>query len=159
MTTPALAFQPDAMTPAQQAAVSYLARYSGHTHTLYGSQLRRWFAWCETNGLDPLLQRAHIELYIRHLGVTGLMASSVNTSMHAVRGFFRYAHIDGPIGPDPAVYARLPKVHLDECDLSRSWHPGCRRSRPGAPRRDRARLLTAPQVRAQGIGRSLEQLP
>jgi hypothetical protein len=37
-----LPFQPDAMTPAQLAAVSYLARYSGHTHTLYASQLRRW---------------------------------------------------------------------------------------------------------------------
>ena len=50
-----LPFQPDAMTPAQLAAVSYLARYSGHTHTLYDSQLRRWFAWCETNALNPLV--------------------------------------------------------------------------------------------------------
>jgi hypothetical protein len=39
-----LPFRPDAMTPAQLAAVSYLARYSGHTHRLYASQLRRWFA-------------------------------------------------------------------------------------------------------------------
>ena len=111
-----LPFQPDAMTPAQLAAVSYLARYSGHTHTLYSSQLRRWFAWCETNALDPLIgiQRAHIELYIRHLGQAGLVASSVVTSMHAVRGYFRYAHIDGVIVSDPAVYARLPKVHRDE---------------------------------------------
>ncbi len=111
-----LPFQPDAMTPAQRAAVSYLARYPGHTHALYASQLRRWFAWCETNALDPLvgIQRAHIELYIRRLGESGLMASSVNTSMHAVRGFFRFAHIDGLIVSDPAVYARLPKVHRDE---------------------------------------------
>src|SRR3954466_3097684 len=29
-----LPLQPDAMTPAQLAAVSYLARYTGHTHTL-----------------------------------------------------------------------------------------------------------------------------
>ena len=35
-----LPFQPDAMTPAQLAAVSYLARYSGHTHALYAYQLR-----------------------------------------------------------------------------------------------------------------------
>ena len=41
----------------------------------------------------------------------GLMASSVNTMMHAVRGFFRFAHIDGLIPADPAVYARLPKIH------------------------------------------------
>jgi integrase len=34
--------------------------------------------------------------------------------MHGVRGFFRFAHIDGLIAADPAVYARLPKVHSDE---------------------------------------------
>jgi hypothetical protein len=67
--TALLPFQPDAMTPAQLAAVSYLARYSGHTHALYAYQLRRWFGWCEANGLGALVgvQRAHVELYIRHL--------------------------------------------------------------------------------------------
>lgn len=44
-----LSFQPDAMSPAQLAAVSYLARYSGRTHQLYAYQLRCWFTWCETN--------------------------------------------------------------------------------------------------------------
>ena len=53
MSTTLLPFQPEAMTPAQLAAVSFLARYSGHTHAVYGYQLRRWFAWCETNHLDP----------------------------------------------------------------------------------------------------------
>jgi integrase/recombinase XerD len=83
---------------------------------LYAYQLRRWFEWCETNGLDPLIgiQRAHVELYIRHLGERGLMASSINTMMHGLRGFFRFAHIDGLIPSDPAVYARVPKVHQDE---------------------------------------------
>ena len=108
-----LPFQPSSMTSAQLAAVSYLARYAGRTHVLYSFQLRQWFAWCETNGLDPLVgvHRAHVELYIRQLGECGLMDSSVNTMMHAVRGFFRFAHIDGLIGADPAVYARLPKIH------------------------------------------------
>jgi integrase/recombinase XerD len=111
-----LPFQPDSMTPAQLAAVSYLARYTGHTHALYAYQLRRWFTWCEVNALDPLVgvQRAHLELYIRHLGETGLRVSSVNTMMHGVRGFFRFAHIDGLITAEPAVYARLPKIHTDE---------------------------------------------
>jgi len=115
-TTALLPFQPDEMTPAQLAAVSYLARYTGQTHTLYAYQLRRWFTWCETNALDPLagIQRAHVELYIRHLHDTGLRDSSINTMLHGVRGFFRFAHIDGLIGADPAVYARLPKVHADE---------------------------------------------
>ena len=101
------------MSTAQLAAVSYLARYSGRTHTLYAYQLREWFAWCQTNALDPLvgIQRGHVELYIRGPGDRGLMDSSVVTMMHAVRGYFRFAHIDGLIGSDPAVYARLPKVH------------------------------------------------
>jgi integrase len=42
------------------------------------------------------------------------MPSSINTMMHSVRGFFRFAHIDGLIPADPAVYARLPKIHHDE---------------------------------------------
>ncbi len=114
--TTLLPFQPDAMSPAQLAAVSYLARYSGHTRVLYAYQLRRWFTWCEDNALDPLLgiQRAHVELYIRYLGGCGLIDSSVVTMMHAVRGFFRFAHIDGLVSSDPAVCARLPKVHRDE---------------------------------------------
>ena len=49
-----LPYQPTTMSTAQLAAVSYLARYAGHTHHLYAYQLKRWFAWCETNGLDPL---------------------------------------------------------------------------------------------------------
>jgi integrase/recombinase XerD len=42
------------------------------------------------------------------------MPSSVNTMMHGIRGFFRFAHIDGLIPADPPVYARLPKIHRDE---------------------------------------------
>jgi integrase/recombinase XerD len=111
-----LPYQPSTMSTAQLAAVSYLARYSGRTHRLYSFQLREWFSWCEGHGLDPLVgvQRAHVELYIRGLGERGLMDSSVVTMMHGVRGFFRFAHIDGLVPADPAVYARLPKVHRDE---------------------------------------------
>ena len=100
-----LPFQPTSMSTAQLAAVSFLARYSGRTHALYAHQLKRWFAWTESNGLDPLvgIQRAHVELYIRHLGETGLMDSSIVTMMHGVRGYFRFAHIDGLITADPAV--------------------------------------------------------
>jgi integrase/recombinase XerD len=41
--------------------------------------------------------------------------------MHAVRGFFEFAHIDGLLISDPAVYARFPKIHSDE---SRTRRPG-----------------------------------
>ncbi len=114
--TTVLPYQPSTMSTAQLAAVSYLARYGGRTHATYAYQLKQWFTWCEASGLDPLvgIQRAHVELYIRQLGERPLMDSSVNTMMHAVRGYFRFAHIDGLIGADPAVYARLPKIHRDE---------------------------------------------
>src|SRR6478752_7824174 len=114
--TTLLPFQPASMSTAQLAAVSFLARYSGRTHILYAFQLREWFAWCERNGLDPLVgvQRAHVELYIRSLGERGLMDSSVVSMLCSVRGFFKFAHIDGIIPADPAVYARLPKVQRDE---------------------------------------------
>src|SRR3954466_6788262 len=87
LTQVALPFQPATMSTAQLAAVSYLARYSGRTHTLYAFQLREWFAWCDSNGLDALtgIQRAYVELYIRGLGDRGLTDSAVNTMMHAVR--------------------------------------------------------------------------
>jgi integrase/recombinase XerD len=116
VSTTLLPFQPSQMSTAQLAAVSFLARYSGRTHALYAFQLREWFAWCERSELDPLvgIQRAHVELYIRSLGDSGLLDSSVVTMMHGVRGFFRFAHIDGLISADPAVYARLPKVQRDE---------------------------------------------
>ena len=109
-------FQPATMSTAHLAAVSFLARYAGRTRELYEYQLKEWFSWSETSGIDPLVgvQRAHIELYIRSLSDRGLMDSSVVTMMHAVRGFFRFAHIDGLIAADPAVYARLPKVQRDE---------------------------------------------
>jgi hypothetical protein len=42
------------------------------------------------------------------------MASSINPMVHGVRGYFRFAHIDGVTPSDPAVYARLPGVHRDE---------------------------------------------
>ena len=66
--------------------------------------------------MDPLagIQRAHVELYVRGRGDRGLMDSSVVTLMHAVRGYFRFAHIDGLIPSGSAVYVRLPKVHRDE---------------------------------------------
>ncbi|WP_151526997.1 site-specific integrase [Serinicoccus kebangsaanensis] len=120
--TASLPLQPSSMSPAQLAAVSFLARYSAATHALYRAKLGRWFAWCEANGLDPLvgIHRAHVEPYIRQLGEAGLMDSSVNTMIHAVRGYFRFAHIDGTITSDPAVYARLPKIHRDE-SRTQSW--------------------------------------
>ena len=57
-----LPFQPATMSGAQLAAVSFLARYSGRTHSLYAYQLREWFAWCESKGVDPLVGSSELML-------------------------------------------------------------------------------------------------
>jgi len=124
--TTLLPFQPDAMTPAQLAAVSCLARYSGHTHDLYAYQLRRWFEWCETNRLDPLvsIQRAHVELYIRHLGDCGLMPFSINTMMH---GCPRVLPVRPHRRSDPRRPGRLRSATEDR--PGRITHPRARQTR------------------------------
>ena len=40
--------------------------------------------------------------------------------MHALRGYFRFAHIDGLVASDPAVYARLLKASRDE-SRTQAW--------------------------------------
>jgi len=87
-----------------------LARYSGRTHHPYQFQLREWFAWCERNGLDPLVgvQRAHVELYIRSLGERGLMDSSVVSMLCSVRGFVKFAHISTR---HPTAHQPAPRRH------------------------------------------------
>lgn len=103
-------FQPAHMTPAQLAAVSFLARYSGPTHHLYAYQLRRWFAWCETNGIDALIgvERAHVELYIRSLtesgpdGLIGGHADAWDTRILPLRPH-RRTHADRPSGLRPTT--------------------------------------------------------
>jgi hypothetical protein len=72
--------------------MSLLARYSRCTHSLYAYQLRDGAGWWQSNGVDPL----------------------VVAMMHAASGYLRLAHIDALICSDPAVYARLPKIHRDQ---------------------------------------------
>jgi hypothetical protein len=161
-------FRPDAMTPAQLAAVSYPARYPGHTHELYAAALRRWRpgGWCETSRLDPLagIRQAHIELYLPHLHEPGLRDSSVKAMRHGDRGFLRFAHIDGPITTDPAVYARPPRVHADETRTQGLDRPELIRFLPvaqtitvhhGAP----AYLLGINTLRASGDRRGADRGP
>ena len=116
-TTTLLPFQPDAMTPAQLAAVSYLARYSGHTHDavrLPAAALVRLVRDQRPRpaGRDPARPRRALHPPPRRVRADGLLGQ--HDDARASAGFFRFAHIDGLIPADPAVYARLPKVHRDE---------------------------------------------
>ncbi len=130
-----LPFQPSTMSTAQLAAVSYLARYAGLTHALYAYQLAQWFAWCQSNGLDPLvgIQRAHVELYIRQLGERPLMDSSVNTMMR--QQLVAADRVSERLAPDRVEYS------TDRPDNGRPpFPPPSRRSRYN---RDRSVDFTA----------------
>lgn len=114
------------LPPHQAAAVAFLARYTGPTHQLYTRYLGQFLAWCDRNQLQPLadVTRGHLELYIRELGET-LKPSSVGAAFTPVRGYYKFAYLDGHITHDPAAYARLPKIHyqrkppVDRTDIRR----------------------------------------
>jgi hypothetical protein len=115
-----LPFQPDAMTPAQLAAVSYLARYSGHTTSCTPTSCAAGSPGVQQTssiaGRNPKSARGTVHPPPRRGRSDAVLDQH---DEHGVRGFFRFAHIDGLIPADPAVYARLPKIHQDETP-----HPG-----------------------------------
>jgi site-specific recombinase XerD len=107
---------------AQLAAVSFLARYSGRTVEAYRHDLRAFFQWATDHGVAVMeASRAHIELFRAWLADSGLAASTIDRRLSTVCGFYRFAHIDGRIGSNPAQYVRRPKVHAtDARGLDRS---------------------------------------
>ena len=110
------------------------------------------------------IQRAHVELYVRQLGDQGLMDSSVVTMMHAVRGYFRFAHIDGLIlhlvgkGTKPATMPlTVPVLRvLEACRGQQTSGPLILRPVSGKPidRRDAYRMV-ARIAKAAGIPRHI----
>jgi integrase/recombinase XerD len=97
---------------AQLAAVAFLARYSGRTLDAYRHDLRGFFQWAEDTGLVVLsATRPHIELYRSWMEQRGLAASTIDRRLSTVCGFYRFAHIDGRIGANPAQYVRRPRVN------------------------------------------------
>jgi site-specific recombinase XerC len=107
---------------AQLAAVSFLARYSGRTLEAYRHDLRGYFHWASNSDVDVLkATRPHIELFRAWMEDRGLAASTIDRRLSTVCGFYRFAHIDGRIGSNPAQYVRRPRVHpTDARGLDRS---------------------------------------
>ncbi len=65
--------------------------------------------------------RPHIELFRDSMEDRGLAASTIDRRLSTVCGFYRFAHIDGRIGSNPAQYVRRPQVHpSDARGLDRS---------------------------------------
>lgn len=96
---------------AQLAPVAFLARYNGRTLDAYRHDLRGFFQWAASNNLGVLAAtRPHIEVYRSWMEEGGLVASTIDRRLSTVRGFYRFAHIDGRIASNPAQYVRRPEV-------------------------------------------------
>lgn len=110
---------PPQPTPAQAAALGFLARYDGGTLEQYQVHLKLLFAWCAGLGLDPLgLQRVHLEMFRRYLSETrGNRATTVAHRMSVIRSFYRFAVIDGYLAASPADHLFIPGAHRDESRL------------------------------------------
>ena len=81
---------------AELAAVAFLARYSGRTLEAYRQDLRFFFAWTASVGLEVLAAtRPHVELFRHHMEERGLAASTIDRRLATVCGLCRFAHIDG----------------------------------------------------------------
>ncbi|MGI9610064.1 MAG: tyrosine-type recombinase/integrase [Acidimicrobiia bacterium] len=100
---------------AEAAAAGFLARYGGRTVEAYRHDLKTFFQWAA--GVDLAVMaatRAHIELYRMSLEERGLAPATVDRRLTTVCGFYRFAHIDGRIGSNPAQHVRRPRVHPSE---------------------------------------------
>jgi site-specific recombinase XerD len=101
----------------QLAYAGYLARCrSANTLATYESALRRFMHWCVAQQLHPLydVKRAHVEFYVRHLSESGLKASTVNTMMTPVKGFYDFALWEEYIDRDPARRVNLPRYQYSK---------------------------------------------
>jgi site-specific recombinase XerD len=82
---------PDADDPLGDAAVAaaaFLARYTRRTLDAYRHDLRVFFQWAATVGLDVLAAtRPQIELNVRTLQQRGLAASTIDRRLSTLCGF------------------------------------------------------------------------
>lgn len=104
--------------PADLAAQTFLARYTGSTKITYNFVLRRYFNWCADQGIPPLeMKRPLIEAYLRSMEDDGLSRATQSQSLGIIRGFYKYAQLDEFIDRDPALHVRRPRVWQDDTRL------------------------------------------
>lgn len=105
------------MSPADEAVVGFLARYSSSgTVACYSLDLRLLFDWCYQHDIEPLLvSRVQLELFARHLERDrGNAPASIHRRLSTIKCFYRIAEIDNYITQSPATHLRLPKIYRDE---------------------------------------------
>lgn len=95
--------------------VAFLARYQAGTRESYALDLRLFFEWCHSYGMDPIrVKRTDIELFGRYLEMhRGNGPSTVSRRLTCLRSFFWLLEEDGEIPVSPARNVKLPKSSPD----------------------------------------------
>lgn len=108
-------------TPAEKAAISFLAQYRGETLKLYNIHLRIFFDWCSENNLEPLeATRTDLDLFRSYLEVvrnnsTGTVASRLT----CIRTFYKFClEEEYIINKSPAARLYIPKPQRDDSRLT-----------------------------------------
>lgn len=98
--------------PHEFLAAGFLAAYREPTRTNYTANLKRYFAWCDKRGLNPVeAERAHIELYARQMEeVDGLMLSTVAGQIGTLNRYYHFAVVDRYLPHNPCEFVRRPTV-------------------------------------------------
>lgn len=124
--------------PEMMVLAAFLSGYREPTRSNHALNLRKWFEWCRARRLDPMkAERAHIELYARHLEeVEGKKLSTVTHKLGAINRFYHFAVIDRYLPANPAEYVRRPSIPrvsstngmsrselLKVLDIAQSTHP------------------------------------
>ena len=108
--------------PVTMAALRFLAGFPNKiTRDAYRTDLRLYFDWCITMGLNPLeVKRAHVQAFVIHLAdVRHNSPASIGRRIGTIAGFYSTAVIDGAIEHSPATHIKLPKIHEDPA--KRTW--------------------------------------
>src|SRR4051794_31106411 len=105
------------MDDEMKAYFGFLARFR-HPTTLadYEMDLKQFQAWTRQMNILSMLavERVHLDPYVAHMVTRGLAPATINRRFGTVRGFFRYAHVEGMILKDPAAYIATPKIQHDQ---------------------------------------------
>lgn len=119
LTTPGGA---DPMAPHLLAAASFLTQYpKQNTREAYALDLRIYFDWCRTAGIDPLAaRRFHVQafaLYLQDERRNG--PASISRRIGTLTGYYENAVFDNYLPATPIVRIKLPKVQDDP--RKRTW--------------------------------------
>ena len=108
--------------PVTMVAISFLSQFPNrNTRAAYMTDLRIYFAWCLSVGVNPLeAKRVHVQAFALHLAEgRGNGPASVSRRIGTIIGYYSTAVLDEVLENTPAHHIRLPKIQEDP--TKRTW--------------------------------------